>query len=70
MNLIIIFLMLFSVFSNKLSLYMIIFAMINIIIIFLLGEKQSIQNNYLVHFLTISFTPFSIAAQLKYSFFS
>lgn len=70
LNLIIIFLMLFSVFSNKISLYMLLFAGINILTVFLFGQHQPIQNNYIVHFLTISFTPFSIAAQLKYSFFS
>jgi hypothetical protein len=49
---------------------MVAFALVNIGTVFFYGEDRSIQNNYLVHFLTISFTPFSIAAQLKYSFFN
>jgi hypothetical protein len=49
---------------------MIIFAGINMGTVFFLGENEQVQSNYLVHFLTISFTPFSLAAELKYSIFS
>jgi ABC-type Fe3+-siderophore transport system permease subunit len=68
-NLTIIFLMLFSIFGHELNKEMIIFAIINIATVYFLGENKKIQNNYLVHFLTISFTSFSTAAQLKYSLF-
>lgn len=68
-NLTIIFVMLFSIFNNRISFETVIFAVINIAVVYFLGEKKAIQNNYIVHFLTISFTPFCIAAQLKYSFF-
>lgn len=70
LHLVIIFLMLFSVFGEELNLKMMIFAGINMGTVFFLGENRLVQNNYLVHILTISFTPFSLAAELKYSIFS
>ena len=36
---------------------------------FLLGGFKKIQNNYLVHILSLSFTPVTIALQVKYSIF-
>jgi hypothetical protein len=41
---------------------MVAFALFNIGIVYFLGENKAIQNNHIVHFLTISFTSFSIAA--------
>ena len=58
--------MLFLIFGEGLTWRTIMFAMINILTVFFLGENKIIQSNYIVHFLTISFTPFTIAAQLKY----
>jgi len=69
-HLVIIFLMLFSVFGEELNFKIIIFAVFNIGVVFFLGENRVIQNNYIVHFLTISFTPFCLAAELKYQIFS
>jgi hypothetical protein len=68
-NLAVIFLMLFSIFADEVNRGMVIFAGINIGTVFFFGENTKVQNNYLVHFMTISFTSFSVAAQLKYSLF-
>lgn len=37
---------------------------------YLLGGNRHLQNNYLVHILCMSFTPFMIALQVKYDIFS
>jgi hypothetical protein len=65
-HLVIIFLMLFLIFGEGLNWRTVAFSMINILTVFFLGENKTIQSNYIVHFLTISFTPFTVAAQLKY----
>lgn len=49
---------------------MILFAIANICIVFFFGDNTSIQNNYMVHLLTICFQPFWLAAALKYNIFS
>lgn len=70
LHLTIIFLMLFCVFAHEINLMMIVYAIFNISIVNFLGSNTNIQNNYVVHFLTIAFTPFSVAAQIKYQIFS
>lgn len=69
-HLTVVFLMLFSVFGEQVTLNMVAFAGINILIFFFLGENRRIQNNYLVHFLVVCFQPFSLAAIIKYRIFS
>ena len=49
---------------------MLAFAGFNIAVVVFLGEDKRIQNNYLVHFLIISFEPCALALVLKYRIFS
>lgn len=65
----IIFLMLFSIFSSTVTYKMFLFAGLNIGIVFFWSQSRSIQNNYLVHLLTVCFQPLTLAAALKYDIF-
>ena len=69
-HLVVLFLMLFSVFGERVNFKMLAFAGFNIAVVFFLGEDKRIQNNYLVHFLIISFEPCTLALVLKYNIFS
>ena len=69
-HLIVIFIMLFSILDERINLKLILFAGVNILIVFFLGENKKIQNNYVVHFLTICFQPFCLAAIMKYNIFN
>ena len=61
LHLVIIFIMMFTIFGEKISLTMITYALFNILTVYFLGYNERVQNNYIVHFLTIAFTPFTIA---------
>jgi hypothetical protein len=66
----IIFLMLFGIFSHSINSKMILFASVNILIVYFLGDNKKIQSNYVVHVLTVCFQPFCLALALKYGIFS
>ena len=66
----IIFLMLFSVFEETMTAKMVLFAVSNILVVYFLGNKASLQNNYIVHLVTICYQPFIMTATLKYNIFS
>lgn len=66
----VIFAMLFSIFGETVTVKTMAFAAGNILTVYFLGDSVRIQNNYVVHMLTISFQPFCLAAILKYRIFS
>lgn len=70
LSLTIIFIMLLSIYGRGINSNILIFMLVSIsTAVLLLGESSPIRSNYLVHFMTISFTPVSIAAHLKYHIF-
>ena len=64
------FIMLFSIFGKSINFKMVFFASLNTFIVYFYGNNTKIQNNYIVHMLTICFQPFCLAAILKYHIFS
>jgi hypothetical protein len=61
LHIITMFIMLFCVFGQELNFKIFGFCLVNLIVVYFAGENKKIQNNYIVHILTISFTPFLIA---------
>ena len=62
--------MLFSVFGETtVTLKMLIFASTNILIVFFFSDSTAIQNNYVVHLLTICYQPIITTIMLKYKIF-
>ena len=65
----VIFGMILTVFGESVSENMLIFGVGNVGVVYWLGDIDRIQNNYVVHFLTICYQPFFLAASLKYQLF-
>lgn len=62
-------LLLFSVFGKSFNVKSLLIFILIELFIFVLGGVKMIQNNYIVHILTLGFTPFIIALQVKHSIF-
>lgn len=62
--------LLLAVFGQSLNLFTCIGFIAILFIVYFLGDVKAIQNNMIVHMLTMSYTPIMIALEVKYSIFS
>lgn len=61
--------MLLEIFARGINFDSIILFLGVLLAVYFLGEVKLIQNNYIVHLLTIAFTPLLIALHVKYGIF-